>query len=114
MNKKLRIWLLSGNKIKSAESFSKQPTQLMVELNSSLLHIIVTMVHLYTYWQKRKYWKKNMHVDHQTFDFYSIKRTVLLNVLLPSIFQKISIKHTVPPNFLRQQFIIPSLLNDLI
>ena len=31
------------NKIKSSESFSKQPTQLIVELNSSLRHIIVTM-----------------------------------------------------------------------
>ena len=39
-----RIWLLSANKIKSSESFSKQPTQLIVELNSSLRHIIVTNV----------------------------------------------------------------------
>ena len=39
-----RIWLFSTNKIKSSESFSKQPTQLIVELNSSLRHIIVTMV----------------------------------------------------------------------
>ena len=39
-----RIWLFSANKIKSAESISKQPTQLTVQLNSSLLHIIVTMV----------------------------------------------------------------------
>ena len=31
-----RIWLLSANKIKSFESISKQPTQLIVELNSSL------------------------------------------------------------------------------
>ena len=38
-----RIWLFSANKIKSSESFSKQPTQLMVELNSSLQHIIVTL-----------------------------------------------------------------------
>ena len=37
-----RIWLFSANKIKSSESFSKQPTQLIVELNSSLQHIIVT------------------------------------------------------------------------
>ena len=37
-----RIWLFSANKIKSSESFSKQPTQLIVELNSSLRHIIVT------------------------------------------------------------------------
>ena len=35
-----RIWLFSGNKIKSCESFSKQPTQLIVELNSSLQQII--------------------------------------------------------------------------
>ena len=38
-----RIWLFSANKIKSSESFSKQPTQIMVELNSSLGHIIVTI-----------------------------------------------------------------------
>ena len=37
-----RIWLFSANKIKSSESFSKYPTQLIVELNSSLQHIIVT------------------------------------------------------------------------
>ena len=42
-----RIWLFSANKIKSSESFSKQPTELIVELNSSLRHIIVT--HLVTY-----------------------------------------------------------------
>ena len=40
-----RIWLFSVNKIKSSESFSKQPTQLMVELNSSLRHIIDTQVY---------------------------------------------------------------------
>ena len=39
-----RIWLFSANKIKSSESFSKQPTQLIVKLNSSLLRIIVTIV----------------------------------------------------------------------
>ena len=31
-----RIWLFSANKIKSSESGSKQPTQLIVKLNSSL------------------------------------------------------------------------------
>ena len=40
-----RIWLFSANKIKSSESFSKHSTQLIVELNSSLRHIIVT-IHL--------------------------------------------------------------------
>ena len=35
-----RIWLFSANQIKSSESFSKQPTQLIVELNSSLRQII--------------------------------------------------------------------------
>ena len=35
-----RIWLFSANKIKCSESFSKQPTQLIVELNSSLRQII--------------------------------------------------------------------------
>ena len=37
-----RIWLFSATKIKCSESDSKQPTQLIVELNSSLRHIIVT------------------------------------------------------------------------
>ena len=35
------IWLLSANKTKSSEAFSKQPSQLIVELNSLLRHIIV-------------------------------------------------------------------------
>ena len=39
-----RIWLFSANEIKSSESFSKQPTQLIVKLNSSLRHIIVTFI----------------------------------------------------------------------
>ena len=34
-----RIWLI--HKIKSYDSVSKQPTQLIIELNSSLRHIIV-------------------------------------------------------------------------
>ena len=38
-----KIWLFSANKTKSSESFSKQPTQLIVELNLSLRHIIVTL-----------------------------------------------------------------------
>jgi hypothetical protein len=38
-----RIWLFSENKIKSSESGRKQPTQLIIELNSSLRHIIVTL-----------------------------------------------------------------------
>ena len=37
-----RIWLFSANKIKSSESFSKQPTQLIIKLNLSLWHKIVT------------------------------------------------------------------------
>ena len=39
-----RIWLFSANKIKSTESISKLPTQLIVQLNSSLWHIIVTFI----------------------------------------------------------------------
>ena len=39
-----KIGLISANKIKSSESFSKQPTQLIVKLNSSLQHIIVTIM----------------------------------------------------------------------
>ena len=42
-----RIWLCTANKIKSSESFSKQPTQIIMELNSSLRHIIVTLVSSY-------------------------------------------------------------------
>ena len=38
------IWLFSANKIKNSESGSKQPTQLIIELNSSLWHIIVTHI----------------------------------------------------------------------
>ena len=38
----ISIWLFSANKTKSSEYFSKQPTQLIVHLNSSLQHIIVT------------------------------------------------------------------------
>ena len=47
-----RIWLFSANKIKSSESFSKQSTQLIVELNSSLQHIIVTHI-LYSLMQRQ-------------------------------------------------------------
>ena len=43
-----RIWLFSANKLKSSESFSKQATQLIVEFNSSLRHIIVTLTLLLT------------------------------------------------------------------
>ena len=39
-----RIWLFPANQIKTSESGSKEPTQLIVELNSSLRHIIVTQV----------------------------------------------------------------------
>ena len=39
-----RIWLFSANEIKSSESVSKQPTQLIIELNSSLRQIIVTLI----------------------------------------------------------------------
>ena len=39
-----RIWLSSANKTKSSELFSEQPTQLIFDLNSSLQHIIVTIL----------------------------------------------------------------------
>ena len=39
-----RIWLFSANKIKSSETFSKQPTHLIIGLNSSLRHISVTHI----------------------------------------------------------------------
>ena len=38
-----RSWLFSANKIQSSEPFSKQTIQLIVKLNSSLRHIIVTI-----------------------------------------------------------------------
>ena len=37
-----KIWLFSANKIESSESGSKQPNQLILKINSSLRHIIVT------------------------------------------------------------------------
>ena len=37
-----RIWLFSAHNIKSSESVSQQPTQLIIKLNSSLWQIIVT------------------------------------------------------------------------
>ena len=37
-----RIWLFSANKMQISEYSSKQPTQLIIKLNSSLRHIIVT------------------------------------------------------------------------
>ena len=41
-----RIWLFPANKTESSESFSKQPTQLIVKLHSSLWHIFVTNITL--------------------------------------------------------------------
>ena len=41
-----RIWLFSANKTKSSEPFSNQPTQLIIELNSSFRHIIVTLMYI--------------------------------------------------------------------
>jgi hypothetical protein len=38
-----RVWLFTANTIKSSESFSKQPTQLIVELNSPLRQMIDTI-----------------------------------------------------------------------
>ena len=51
-----RIWLFSANKMKSSESFSKQPTKLIVELNSSLRQIIDSTVlkkHQFVTWHMR-------------------------------------------------------------
>jgi hypothetical protein len=39
-----RIWLFSANKIKSSKSVSKQATQLIVKLNSSLQQKLGTLV----------------------------------------------------------------------
>ena len=51
-----RIWLFSANKIKSSESFSKQPIQLIANLNSSLRHIIVTNA----FFRKKERWKYSL------------------------------------------------------
>ena len=39
-----RIWLFSAKKMKSTESVSKQPTQLIVELKSTLRQKLGTLV----------------------------------------------------------------------
>ena len=47
-----RIWLFSLIKIKSSESFNKQPTQLIIEFNSSLRQIIDSQaLHVYFFCQ---------------------------------------------------------------
>ena len=55
-----KIWLISANSIKSSESFSKQPIQLIVKLNSSLRHINVKQDLKYLMNSCRK---TNIHVD---------------------------------------------------
>ena len=42
-----KIWLFSANKIKSSESFSKQQTQFIVNLKSSLQHILAILDNTY-------------------------------------------------------------------
>ena len=37
------MWLFSKSKKKNSETFSQQPTHLIVELNLSLRHIVVTI-----------------------------------------------------------------------
>ena len=43
------IWIFHTNKMKSSESFNKQPTQLIVQLNSSLRDTIVALVVVFCY-----------------------------------------------------------------
>ena len=61
-----RIWLFSADKIKSSESFNKQPTQLNVELNFSLGNIIIDC-HL---WHKdhKNIFHLSFHLAHSQFD----------------------------------------------
>ena len=64
-----RIWLFSANKIKSSESFSKQPTQLIIELNSSLRQIIDSKVLRHNYlapksayiYKFKTFWNSKLH-----------------------------------------------------
>ena len=46
----------------SPEYVSKQPTQLIVELNLSMWHIIVTLVQLLTQWAEHHFWSGFYHV----------------------------------------------------
>ena len=59
-----KIWLFSANKERSSESFIKQPTQLIVELNSSLQHIIVTLLLLHYYADASVFRNVIMHLLH--------------------------------------------------
>ena len=53
-----RIWLFSARKIKTSESFSKQPTQLIVELNLSLRQKLGTDIIIYI--EERSFKVENM------------------------------------------------------
>ena len=69
-----RIWLFSANKIKSSESFSKQQTQLIVKLNSSLRHIIVTHILFVAAVAQNINWCFDMEVpNEETFEGLDLK-----------------------------------------
>ena len=69
-----RIGLFSENKIKSSESASKQPTQLIVELNSSLRHIIVTHILFVAAVAQNNNWCFDMEVpNEETFEGLDLK-----------------------------------------
>ena len=57
-----RIWLFPANTIKSSESFSKQPTQPIVELNSSFGHIIVTFIFSNLYFKAKFFSVNNVQI----------------------------------------------------
>ena len=65
-----RIWLFSANKMKSSESFSEQPTQLIVELDLSLQHIIVKYEATLSCTQPKKLLSKNFQAIQKIPSFY--------------------------------------------
>ena len=65
-----RLWLFSANKIKISESFSEQPTQFIIELNSSLrqkLDTIVTTKIIKNYFTFNGFWVIIAKVGSSTF-----------------------------------------------
>ena len=70
-----RIWLFSANKTKSSESFSKQPTQLIVELNSlsQLWHCILS---------SKMSWVGCLLKDSLLFIFFAENSQILLKIYI--------------------------------
>ena len=75
--------IISANKIKCSESFSKQPNQLIVELNSSLWQIIVTKKKFQ--YAQPKYLYILSHVSEITI-FLNIHPDKINGILYPKLF----------------------------